>query len=451
MLHKHPDRVRSVNVSFGKVHVFWPSVSAEEATVALLTEVDTVGLAKRRSGPRGEGGSLAQYVNDRGYVASSLTSVALGTVFRTAMAGTCEERPELAAAAIPLVIHIDVVPARGGEPVIRRLFEPLGYDVAVEQLPLDEQFPEWGPSRYHGVTLSATVRVADALTHLYVLLPVLDDDKHYWVAPDEIDKLLRRGGDWLAAHPDRDLIVRRYLRYRGRLTAEAIRRLSEEDGGSDDPDRDASQRDEEEASAEDVLSLNEQRLSAVSGAVRRLGARSVIDLGCGEGKLLQVLWRDGELTMVAGMDVSTRSLQTAARRLRYDQLSERQRQRLQLFQGALTYRDARLAGFDVATCIEVIEHLDLSRLDAWEQVVFGSARPGAVIVTTPNREYNVRWPSLPAGTVRHRDHRFEWTRAEFEAWANAVADRRGYRPTFEPIGPVDDEVGPPTQMAVFVR
>ena len=120
-------------------------------------------------------------------------------------------------------------------------------------------------------------------------------------------------------------------------------------------------------------------------------------------------------------------------------------------QTALTYRDRRLVGFDAAALVEVIEHLDPPRLDAAEQNVFGSARPGTVVVTTPNAEYNVRWESLPSGELRHRDHRFEWTRAEFGSWAQKVAGSYGYSVRFEPVGPKDPAVGAPTQMAVFTR
>ncbi len=449
VLRKHPDRVRSVPLTFGHAHVFWPVATADEATVALLVDVDPVGMVRRSRGARGEQATLAQYVNDRPYTTSSFTSVALGRVFGSAMAGTSDERPDLATRALALRVHAPVVPCRGGEEVLRRLFEPLGYVVEATAIPLDPQHPDWGTSRYLDVTLTGEQRVADLLTHLYVLLPVLDDDKHYWVAPDEIDKLLAKGGDWLAAHPERDLIVRRYLRHRSHLTAEAIRRLSEDE--IDDPDALATDHDAEEAVVEKTISLNQRRLDAVAAAVRSCGAHSVVDLGCGEGRLVGVLLKDQQLARVAGMDVSHRALTAAARRLRLDTMPERRRARVELFQGSLTYRDARLAGYDAATLVEVVEHLDPPRLDALERVVFGAAACPTVIVTTPNREYNVRWETLPAGTLRHRDHRFEWTRAEFATWAGGVAERHGYHVTYAPVGDDDPEVGPPTQMAVFSR
>jgi 3' terminal RNA ribose 2'-O-methyltransferase Hen1 len=151
------------------------------------------------------------------------------------------------------------------------------------------------------------------------------------------------------------------------------------------------------------------------------------------------------------MDVAYRSLEIAHDRLKLDRMPENQRDRIKLIHGSLTYRDKRLEGYDAAAVVEVIEHLDPSRLAAFERVLFSAARPRTVVVTTPNREYNVRWETLPAGRFRHKDHRFEWTRGEFQAWAESVCDRFGYSATFAPVGPVDEEVGAPTQMAMFKR
>jgi 3' terminal RNA ribose 2'-O-methyltransferase Hen1 len=177
---------------------------------------------------------------------------------------------------------------------------------------------------------------------------------------------------------------------------------------------------------------------------------AVLDLGCGAGGLLARVIRD-DYELVVGADVSVRALEAAARRLKLDELHDAQRQRIKLLHSPLTYRDKRLVGFDAAALVEVIEHFDQPRLAAAEQNVFGSARPGTVVVTTPNAEYNVRWETLPAGQFRHPDHRFEWDRREFAAWSDDVASRHGYEVRYLPVGPEDPEVGPPTQMAVFSR
>jgi 3' terminal RNA ribose 2'-O-methyltransferase Hen1 len=350
---------------------------------------------------------------------------------------------------MPLVVEIAAVPCRGGARFLRSLFEPLGYEVAVEHMLLDEQFAEWGYGPYLRVVLRRTARLAEVLGHVYVLLPVLDNHKHYWVGEAELEKLLDHGAGWLAAHPERDEIVRRYLKHQRRLTREALERLL----GDDEPDVDEAEaaKQREEAAIEERVSLNDARLAAVCAELEASGASSVIDLGCGEGRLLSRLARAKQLANIVGVDASPRALDFARERLRLDELPERQRERIALFQGSLTYRDARFAGFDAACAVEVIEHIEPSRLGAFERVVFEFARPATMIITTPNAEYNAKLESLPAGKLRHRDHRFEWTRAEFEDWARGAAERHGYAVRFAPIGEVDAELGPPTQMGVFTR
>jgi 3' terminal RNA ribose 2'-O-methyltransferase Hen1 len=449
LLHKNPSRTQTFELSFGKAHVVYPEASTERCTVALILDIDPVGLVRGRQGPEGDGGLLTQYVNDRPYVASSFLSVAIAEVFGTAMAGRSKERQALAETAIPLVAHIAVVPCRGGDGFLRRLFEPLGYLVDAVAQPLDTSVPDWGVSRYFVVTLTGTKRLSDLLSHLYVLVPVMDDEKHYWVGDDEVDKLLRHGAGWLATHPERELITRRYLKHQHSLIRDAISRLvadEDADESEAEPVREA-----EETALERPLSLNEQRLATVLGAIRGCGASSVVDLGCGEGRLLRLLLEDRQFSRIVGMDVSYRALEMASSRLRLDRMPPRQRERIQLLHGSLMYRDARLAGFDAASVVEVIEHLDPPRLAAFERVLFEFARPATVIITTPNAEYNPRWESLPAGRFRHRDHRFEWTREQFQGWATVLGERFGYAARFAPVGPVDPDVGPPTQMGIFTK
>lgn len=451
LLHKNPARCQSFPLSFGAAHVFYPEVSPDRCTAALLLDVDPVGLVRQRRGPSGEGGLLDQYVNDRPYVASSFLSVAIAQVFGSALSGRCKDRPDVVSRPLPLTARLAAVPCRGGEDLLRRLFEPLGYAVAAERHPLDPRFPDWGDSPYYTVTLSATLTLRSLLSHLYVLIPVLDNDKHYWVDRKEVDKLLRQGEGWLAEHPERELITARYLRYQRRLTDEALERLGEDD--PTDPDEAARAHDAEEAAVERPLSLHEQRLGAVLSVLKGAGARSVLDLGCGEGRLIiQHLLKEPQFERILGVDVSARSLRIAADRLRYDRMPERQRERVKLIHGSLMYRDRRLEGFDAAAVVEVIEHMDAPRLAAFERVVFEFARPRTVVVSTPNAEYNVMWPTLPAGRFRHRDHRFEWTRAQFAAWCETVCARFGYSVRIAPIGPEGDGgVGSPTQMGVFTR
>lgn len=444
LLHKHPGRAQSFDLSFGRAHVFYPEVSEERCTAALLVDVDPVGLV------RGRGRTLQQYVNDRPYAASSFLSVAVGEVFGTALSGGSKERPELAKEPLPLRAGISAVPCRGGEGLLRRLFEPLGYEVSAERRPLDEEFPEWGEGSYFTVGLSGEARLQDLLNHIYVLVPVLDDGKHYWVGDDEVEKLLRRGGDWLASHPERALISERYLKHQRSLAREALSRLVEEE----DPEGGrAESRDREEEAVEERISRGEslahQRIGAVVSALKSSGAKRVLDLGCGEGNLLRALLEERSFEEIVGMDVSPRALENVGRRLRLEDLPEARRRRVKLMQGSLTYRDKRLAGYDAAALVEVVEHLDPPRLPPFELVLFEYARPETVVLTTPNAEYNAGFEALPAGHLRHRDHRFEWTREEFRSWAEGVAGRNGYTVRLLPVGPEDPEAGPPTQMGVF--
>ena len=456
LLHKHPDKAQAFSTSYGKAYVLYPEADPARCTAALLLEVDAMALVRRGKG-KGRGGApdaaLAQYVNDRPYAASSLLAVALSAVFSSAMRGVCNARPERAGQPLPLRIEVPALPARGGSDLVRNLFAPLGWTVTVEPVALDAEFPEWGDSRYVSLVLeSETLTLAEALRHLYVLLPVLDDAKHYWVASDEVDKLLRAGEGWLPTHPEQKLITSRYLSRRWSLTREAMERLElvrlAEADDSEVEEIDNAVEAETEAEAKPTP-LAVQRRDAILAALTSSGAARVLDLGCGQGQLVQALLKDTRFTEIVGTDVSMRALTIASRRLKFDRMGERQASRVQLFQSSLAYTDNRLKGYDAAVLSEVVEHLDLPRLPALEYAVFGAARPRTVVVTTPNVEYNVRWETLPAGHVRHGDHRFEWTRAEFGEWAGKVAQRHGYDVEFVPVGPDDPEVGPPTQMAVF--
>jgi 3' terminal RNA ribose 2'-O-methyltransferase Hen1 len=466
LLHKHPDRAQTFPMSAGAAHVFYPRAEPEVCTAALLLEVDPVALVRGRS----DAFALGQYVNDRPYAAGSMLAVALASVFSSAMKGRCTARPDLPSRAIPLTVHVPTLPCRGGAELVERLFVPLGWHVDATPVPLDPQIPEWGDSRYLDTTLTGELRLADALTHLYVLLPVLDGNKHYWVDAAEVDKLLRAGGEWLAAHPERELITKRYLAHRGAYVRTALERLAEADDTEVEALDNALAAPEVQpelqqshfaattlqesgfaAIPEKPAPLAVQRRGSVLAVLRAAGARRVLDLGCGGGALLRDLLADPQFTEILGVDVSAGALEAAARRLRLDRLPERKRERIALRQSALTYADASLAGYDAAVLMEVIEHVDEVRLPALEHAVLGVARPGTLVVTTPNVEYNVRFETLEAGRFRHTDHRFEWTRAQFRDWAATAASRHGYGVRFLPVGPDDPEVGPPTQLAVFER
>ncbi|WP_133272517.1 3' terminal RNA ribose 2'-O-methyltransferase Hen1 [Hymenobacter radiodurans] len=491
LLHKNPARLQSVDIAYGQAHIFYPEATAERCTAALLLDIDPVALVRNHRGPAGEDFALEQYVNDRPYAASSFMSTALVKAFNTAMNGTCKDRPDLPDTLLPLEATVAALPAANASQ-LQRLFAPLGYEIETEAHPLDPTVPAWGDSRYFTLRLRhPALRLRDLLSQLYVLISVLDNDKHYYIGQAEADKLLHRGGDWLPQHPDREFITRRYLRNLRQYVDPALERLlageevdlttasppspasalsaeSQREGELDSSISSSSQSDLEldlkasspspwerglggEALVEQVQkqSLHDLRLDRVAEEISRFGAKRVLDLGCGEGKLVRRLLKIPHVEHILGMDVSHRELQRAHERLHIVEMPPRQRERLTLVQGSLLYHDPRLSGYDAAAVVEVIEHLDENRLVAFEQVVFARARPGAVLVTTPNADYNQRYETLSAGEFRHQDHRFEWTRAQFAAWAAGVAERHGYRVRVEPLGPEAAEVGAPSQLAVF--
>ncbi|WP_173138270.1 3' terminal RNA ribose 2'-O-methyltransferase Hen1 [Kibdelosporangium persicum] len=444
LLHKHPEKAQSFAVAAGTAHVFYPTAREDECTAALLLDIDPVELVRGR---HDRAFTLNQYVNDRPYAAGSMMAVALSSVFKTAMNGIAKSHQELADTAIPLAVHLPALPSRGGPDLVTALFEPLGWQVDATAVPLDPEFPDWGDSPYLDVRLTGTHRVSEALRHLYVLLPVLDNAKHYWVTEEEVGKLLRAGEGWLADHPRRELISQRYLKHRKAYVRFALSRLAEADESDEEQLDNALDEPVVAEEPDRSVPLAVQRRGSVVAVLKAAGARRVLDLGCGGGALLRDLIKEPSFTEIVGVDVSARALEVAARR--FERTPERVRSRLTLRQSALTYVDKSLAGYDAAVLMEVIEHVDEPRLPALEYSVFGAARPGTVVVTTPNVEYNVRFPTLPVGRMRHSDHRFEWTRAQFRTWADGVAQRYGYTVRYLPVGQEDPEVGPPTQLAVF--
>ena len=444
LLHKHPDKLQSVDLSIGKAHIFYPESSEERTTASLLLDIDPIDLVRGGRNLSGKAFSLGQYVNDRPYVASSFMSVAIAKAFSTAMNGKCSKKPELVDVPMPFEVMLSVIPApKGGETLIRKMFEPLGYTVALERHTLDEKFADWGESKYFTLNLKHTITLQALLSHLYVMIPALDNDKHYYVSQNEIDKLLEKGKGWLANHPEKEQITKRYLYNVPSLSRKALALLD------DDLTVDQKEEDQDVMVVEKKETLHQQRLALVLEKLKESGAKRVLDLGCGEGKLIRMLLKEKQFENITGMDVSYQELTRCKEKLHWEEMAPKQKERINLFQGALTYRDRRLEGFDAAAVVEVIEHLDENRLKSFERVVFGGAKPKTIILTTPNREYNALFENMEVDTMRHTDHRFEWTRKEFETWANQVAEANNYKVQFLPIGEEDIKVGAPSQMAIF--
>ncbi len=442
LLHKNPERAQQFELTYGKAYVFYPEVSDERTTAALLLDIDPLDLARGKLGSKD--GGLFDYVNDRPYASTSFMSTAISKVFGTAMAGTCKKKPELVDVPLKLTAKVYALRDNGNEELAKKLFEPLGYTVSTERKVLDEKFPEWGNSPYIDLTISGTVRLCDLLNHLYVMIPVFDRQKHYYYSDDEIKKLLDHGKGWLENHPEKERIVYRYLARRKGYARKAIDVLSAEEivGESEE------EIDEEK---EERIPLNTKRMDAVFKEVINSGARSVIDLGCGEGRLTSMLLNEPQIRKVMAVDVSVSALEKAARRLKLDRMAAFRKDKLDLIQGSLTYKDARFEGHDCACLVEVLEHIDPSRIPALERVVFEFAAPQTVIVTTPNKEYNANYESMKENSLRHSDHRFEWSREEFKNWTDHVCGKFNYSCEIKGIGENDTDLGSPTQMGVFTR
>lgn len=439
LLHKNPSRPQEFALNYGKAYVFYSEVSDTSTTAVLLLDIDPIDLARGKVGSTG--GGLFDYVNDRPYVCSSFMSTAISKVFGTAMSGRSKEKQALADTALPLTAKMHMLAALN-QSMIPEIFEPLNYTVEIETFPNDDKFPRWGQSRYVNLTLSGTVRLRDLLNHLYVLIPVFDAQKHYYISTEEVEKLLSHGEGWLKEHPKCEYITSRYLNHRRSLINRAWTRLI------DEPE---SEKAEQSEPKEKKLNLNQTRLRAVMDEVLNSGAKSVIDMGCGEGNLTRLLIREKQLTKVAAFDVSFTALERCRSKLKVDRLHETLHNKLDLFQSSLTYRDKRFEGFDCACVIEVIEHMDISRLTAFTRALFEFASPKTIILTTPNIEYNVNYEHMKENALRHSDHRFEWNREQFIDWANSVCEKYGYNVEIKEIGDSDDETGTPTQMGIFTK
>jgi len=445
LLYKNPYRPQVFELNHGKAYIFYPEVSNELTTAALLLDIDPIDLARGKASTMG--GGLFDYVNDRPYVSSSFLSTAISKVFGTAMTGRADAHQELSDSKLDLTATITMLPCRGEHEKINSVFEPLGYKVSYETFVSDENYPDWGESKYVNLNISGKVRLRDLLKHLYVLIPVFDRQKHYWVGADEVEKLLRIGEDWLPDHPEKTYITGRYLNRRRSLVNMAFQRLAAANAA--DGEVLSGEQEDTEEKQDKKMNLNTKRLGSVISALKNHETKRVIDIGCGEGNLINLLVKDRQFTQITGVDVSHVMLERAAKKLKLERAGDAVRERIQLIQGSLTYKDSRFSGYDAACVIEVIEHLDVPRLAAFERVLFEFAKPSVVVLTTPNKEYNANYGFLYEDNLRHGDHRFEWTRTEFRDWANQTAEKFGYIVQFSEIGDADETHGAPTQMGVF--
>ncbi len=428
LLHKNPYAAQEFSLTFGKAYVFYPEVSDERTTAALLLDINSLDLAKGKENSSNTG--LFDYVNDRPYTSNSFMSVALNRVFGTAMKGRCDKNQALADTPIDLTANVHMLRCENDE-LPRRIFEPLGYMVKIERRLLDERFPEWGESPYIDLTIKGTVKLSELLNHLYVTIPVFDGNKHYFIDENEIEKLLSHGGEWLKTHPYRKTITKGYFNNIRSITKSALGIISD-DNDTEQPKQ---------------KRLDTERLDTITQAVLDSGAKSVLDLGCGEGKYVARLLNEPQISHITAADVSVKALESAKNRI--EKLTQRQKDRVEFIQASAICRDRRFDGHDCCLLIEVIEHIDEDRLSVMERVVFELTKPKTVIVTTPNAEYNANYEFLNEGELRHTDHRFEWNREKFRDWTEKICEKYGYKVRITGIGNENEIHGAPTQMGVF--
>jgi 3' terminal RNA ribose 2'-O-methyltransferase Hen1 len=433
LLHKHPDRAFKSEGSQSDYYCFFPVATAEYCKACLVLNFNS------RPESNGHGRPFlpqlqSQYINDRPYVAGSQLSIAIADVFGTAMNGKSKDRQNLADIALPFEIEISAVHCNAGADFIQKIFEPLGYTVEVSNTKLNEKFPAWGQAPYFSIKLNTTKRISEILRQIYVLLPVLDNFKHYYIEDAEKEKILRLGEGWLQNHPLVEIITQRSLKNIRSLSNEALEILL----GSE-PITSSSL--DGEAKLESPIRLNELRFNKVEEVLITSGVKRVLDFGCGEGRFLEKLIRNPWFSEVIGADVSIASLERATKRLERNS----SKNKAKLIHSSFTYHDDRLKDIDSMVMLEVIEHIDLTNLDFVEKNIFEFIKPKLLIITTPNADYNTKFQQ-PG--FRHPDHRFEWTRDEFKVFCEKSI-KYGYTYEISFIGDIEPALGGPTQMGVF--
>ncbi len=450
LLHKHPDKIQKFNTSCGIAHVFYPESNPDKCTAVLVLDIDTVSLVRLYKFPFA---SLQQYVNDRPYTASSFMSSAIAQVYSSALNGNCKNHPELLDIKMPFEVKISVIKLKAPKEMLHEIFEPLGYNISYIQHPFDTQFTAWGMSNYYSLTLQHDgITLKEMLSHIFVLLPVFDNEKHYWVNENEVQVLLKKGEGWLNTHQKKEWITRRYLKNISAYMKVALNNLQDDIENINILEKETQELTEKQKIIQEKrYSLHQQRLDIALEKLKQTNATKILDLGCGEGKLLKMLLKEGQFTQILGCDVVFGELQKAKEKLHFDNMSPKQKERITLLQSSLTYKDKRLLGYEAGVLVEVIEHIDEDRLPALEKNIFEYYQLNHVIITTPNAEYNKKYEFLLEDDFRHTDHRFEWTRPQFKAWAMKIKENFGYDFQLFDIGEVDELLGASSQMAVFSK
>lgn len=480
LLSKNPQNLYDRSEKGYRVRLTYTVFTDTEVEAVLIVTPDPVELVKNSPDVY----DITQYINDREFVTSSLFCSYARSALGTALNGRPkEEYSEWVNHAFNLTISFGPVASDLPDAVINDLFEYLGYEVTIERGQADYRFQLKERSSARFISISGLSTVQAALKQLFVLIPVLDNYKHYYLSEQEIDKLQRYGEGWLDRHPLRELIIKRSLRFQDLIdqaaliygdkrweqpaegynvwkpavgreeiakTAEIkgieeLEELEELDG------IDEAERLDGESARESApfVSLNEQRYQAIVKIVENIPAKqTLVDFGAGEGKLSVRLGFIPGVKEILAVEPTERAQLRAIER--FDKAARREAfvKPIPVW-GSLFYYDERLRCKDVMILCEVIEHIDEYRLPGTMECLFKEYQPKTLIVTTPNAEYNAFY-QMPE-KMRHKDHRFEWTRQEFSEWCNGWANLYPYEVQIEGIGDQTEEYGQPTQTAIFTR
>ncbi|MDN4617361.1 3' terminal RNA ribose 2'-O-methyltransferase Hen1 [Paenibacillus sp. PsM32] len=464
LLAKNPHNLYDRTEKGARVRLVYTSFEPHDTEAILFVTPDPIELVKGTP----DHYDITQYINDRELAVSSLFCSYIRPALGTALNGKPKaDYMNWVDYQFDLQMTFGPVASDLPDHVVESLFQPLGYEVQMERGEIDYSFDLKNRSTVRHIQISGQQTLQQMLRQVYILIPVLDNYKHYYINEDEIERLRRYGEGWLSTHPQHDLMIKRSLRF-APLIKEYEQQVAN-DASMDTLLTEISTHSVEDATAQaesaepleiidglettiepPVVRLNELRYRAIVEQVSLLPQRKqVIDFGAGEGKLSVRL---GQIEGVEQVWAVEPSMQSQLRAIdRFAKLEGRTDDVIPVITtGSLFYRDERWIDQDVIILCEVIEHINEVRLPQVIHTLFTDYRPQTLIITTPNREYNEVY-DMDTEEIRHADHRFEWTRAEFEQYCTQWIQNRPYTFTISGIGEKHEQYGQPTQMVVFHR
>lgn len=428
LLSKNPNNLYERNHKGHLVRLFYSEFTEERVEVTIFVTPDPIELMQKGSNTY----DITHYINDREFAVSSIFTSFIRSALGTALNGQPkEEYIKWVDYRFPFTFEFGPVASTLSDQHIKDLFEPIGYEVAITRPEIHYAIDLKDKSSARFLALSGSQTLQDALRHLFVLIPVIDNYKHYFIDEKEIEKLERYGEGWLEGHPLRDMIYRQALRFK---EIYSLVEGSNPDAAADQPAK--------------KVRLNDLRYEKIVETAQSLDPKTIVDFGSGEGKLsVRLAFMDGVKEILA---VEPSEAENLKAKRRFDKAKEVPGfVEPKTLWGSLFYYDERLKGKDLIVLCEVIEHIDEQRLPKAMDLILHQYAPKSFIITTPNREYNDVYDM--EDHFRHDDHRFEWTREEFQTWCKERNHQHLYELEFFGIGEEHPSQGFPTQMCVFKR